>query len=169
MESPCWTDDVPDAKEASAPRGHPAEFRRKVLDLVDSGRAIREIAHGLGISEQTIYVRRRQHLVDTGQLPGPTSQDRAELVVARRRIAELEAEPAAHRQRRHSAPGMLTPVEFELRSIPAIAQNPATRLHASRAHQTFRVGLGELTLAGSLPGPEVSNARTQPRPMLTVR
>ncbi|MGW4027050.1 transposase [Streptomyces sp. NPDC005009] len=132
MESPCWTDDVPDTKEASAPRGNPAEFRRKVLDLVDSGREIREIAHGLGISEQTICVWRPQHLVDTGQLPGPTSQDRAELVVARRRIAEPEAELAVRRRRRHSVLGMLPPVEFELKSIPAIARTPATRLHASR-------------------------------------
>ncbi|MCX2927979.1 transposase [Streptomyces sp. NEAU-W12] len=81
------------------PRSYPAEFRRKALDLVDSGRAIRKIAHDLGISEQTICVWRRQYLVDTGQLPGPTSQYQAELVVARRGIAELEAElqPASGR------------------------------------------------------------------------
>ncbi|MGY3205819.1 hypothetical protein [Streptomyces sp. TE5632] len=47
---------------------------------------------------QTIYVWRRQHLIDTGQLPGPTSGDQAELVAARRRIAELEAELAIHRR-----------------------------------------------------------------------
>jgi transposase-like protein len=51
-----------------------------------------------GISEQTIYLWRRQHLIDTGQLPGTTSSENAELVVARRRIAELEAEVAIHRR-----------------------------------------------------------------------
>ncbi|MGW1916468.1 transposase [Streptomyces sp. NPDC002076] len=80
------------------PRSYPAEFRRKVLDLVEAGRPIRQIAHDLGISEQTIYVWRRQHLIDTGRLPGPTSEDQAELVAARRRIAELEAELAVHRR-----------------------------------------------------------------------
>ena len=80
------------------PRSYPAEFRRKVLDLVEAGRPIRQIAHDLDISEQTIYVWRRQHLIDTGQLPGPTSEDQAELVAARRRIAELEAELAIHRR-----------------------------------------------------------------------
>ncbi|GGJ40655.1 transposase [Streptomyces brasiliensis] len=79
-------------KEASAPRSHPPEFRRKVLDLVEVVRPFSQIAHDLGISEQTIYVWRRQHIIDTGQLPGPTSEDQAELVAARRRIAELEAE-----------------------------------------------------------------------------
>ncbi|MEU5520662.1 transposase [Streptomyces sp. NPDC047860] len=52
------------------PRSYPAEFRRKVLDLVEAGRPIRQIAHDLGISEQTIYVWRRQHLIDMGRLPG---------------------------------------------------------------------------------------------------
>lgn len=83
-------------KEASFPRSYPAEFRRKVLDLVEAGRPVRQVAHDLGISEQTIYLWRRQHLIDTGQLPGPTSEDQAELVAARRRIAELEAELAIH-------------------------------------------------------------------------
>lgn len=37
-----------------------------------------------------------------------------------------------NRQRRHSALGMLTPIEFELRTTPSIAWSPATRLHVSR-------------------------------------
>lgn len=41
---------------------------------------------------------RRQELIDTGQLPGTTSSDNAELVAARRRIAELETEVAIHRR-----------------------------------------------------------------------
>ncbi len=38
------------------PRSYPPEFRRKVLDLVASGRKVAEGARLLGISEQTIYV-----------------------------------------------------------------------------------------------------------------
>jgi transposase-like protein len=36
-------------------RGYPPEFRRKVLDLVASGRKVSEVAFDLEISEQTIY------------------------------------------------------------------------------------------------------------------
>jgi transposase-like protein len=80
------------------PRSYPAEFRLRVLDLVAAGRPIRRIATDLGITDQTIYVWRRQQLVDSGQVPGVSSADQAELVAARRRIAELESEPAIHRR-----------------------------------------------------------------------
>jgi transposase len=80
------------------PRSYPPEFRRKVLDLVASGRKIAEVAQLLGICDQTIYVWRRQHLIDTGQLPGTSSSDLSELAAARKRIAELEAELAIHRR-----------------------------------------------------------------------
>jgi transposase len=80
------------------PRSYPPEFRRKVLDLIASGRKVAEVAQLLGISDQTIYTWRRQHRIDTGQEPGLTSSDHAELVAARRRITELEAELAVHRR-----------------------------------------------------------------------
>ena len=70
------------------PRSYPPEFRRKVLDLVASGRKVAEVAQLLGISDQTIYVWRRQHLIDTGQLPGTNSTEQSELV------GLLEASPA---------------------------------------------------------------------------
>src|ERR671915_1740450 len=79
-------------------RGYPPEFRRKVLDLVKAGRPVREVARHLEISEQTIYVWRRQDLIDSGQVPGVTSADQAELVAARKRIAELETELAVTRR-----------------------------------------------------------------------
>jgi transposase-like protein len=69
-----------------------------VLDLVESGRPVAQVAHDLDISDQTIYNWRRQHLVDTGRVPGVTSSDQAELVAARKRIAELEAELGIHRR-----------------------------------------------------------------------
>lgn len=80
------------------PRRYPAEFRRKVLDLVAAGRPVAQVAGDLQISAQVIYTWRRQQLVDSGQLPGMTSTDHAELVAARKRIAELEAELAVHRR-----------------------------------------------------------------------
>ena len=41
-------------------RGYPPEFRRKVLDLVESGRPVADVARDLGISDETIYSWRRQ-------------------------------------------------------------------------------------------------------------
>jgi transposase-like protein len=75
-------------------RGYPAEFRRKVLDLVESGRAVAEVATVLGVSSETIYTWRRQDRIDKGLAPGISSTELAELTAAKRRIAQLEAELA---------------------------------------------------------------------------
>jgi transposase-like protein len=79
-------------------RGYPPEFRRKVLDLVEAGRPITEVAKVLGISEQSIYSWRRQARIDRGLEPGLTSGEKAELTAAKRRIAELETELQAMRR-----------------------------------------------------------------------
>ena len=80
------------------PRRYPAEFRRKVLDLVAAGRPVAQVAYDLDISAQVIHTWRRQQLIDSGQMPGMSSTDQAELVAARKRIAELESELAIHRR-----------------------------------------------------------------------
>jgi transposase InsO family protein/transposase-like protein len=82
-------------KEGGMPSRYPPEFRRRVLELVAAGRPIAEIAANLGVSAQTIYTWRNQALIDLGERAGVTSSDLAELVAARRRIAELETELAA--------------------------------------------------------------------------
>ena len=79
-------------------RGYPPEFRRKVLDLVASGRKVSEVAFDLEISDQTIHSWLRQDRIDRGLEPGLTTPERAELRAAKRRIAELEAELAIHRR-----------------------------------------------------------------------
>ena len=79
-------------------RGYPPEFRRRVLDLVEAGRRIAEVADDLGISDQTIYTWRRQDRIDRGLEAGLSSAEKAELVAARKRIRELEAELAVHRR-----------------------------------------------------------------------
>lgn len=79
-------------------RGYPEQFRRKVLDLIDSGRSVAEVAHDLGISDQTIYTWRRQDRIDKGMASGLTSAEKAELTAAKRRVAELETELAIHRR-----------------------------------------------------------------------
>jgi transposase-like protein len=84
--------------EDVVPRRYPAGFRRRVLDLVAAGRPVAQVAYDLQISAQVIYTWRRQQLIDSGQIPGMTSSDHAELVAARKRIAELENELAIHRR-----------------------------------------------------------------------
>ena len=42
-----------------ARRGYPPEFRRRVVDLVEGGRKVSEVAADLEVSEQTIYTWRR--------------------------------------------------------------------------------------------------------------
>jgi transposase-like protein len=77
------------------PRSYPPEYRRRVLDLIESGKSVAEVAAGLEVTDQTIYNWWNQHLVDTGRKPGATSTDNAELVAAGRRIDEFETQFAA--------------------------------------------------------------------------
>ena len=76
------------------PRSYPAEFRHKVLDLVEAGRPVAEIAQQLGVTGQTIYNWRNQDLIDRGIRPGVTTAESVELAAANRRIRELETELA---------------------------------------------------------------------------
>lgn len=74
------------------PRPYPAGFRRRALDLVATGRTVRDVAASLGIAESCLYRWKSQDLIDGGLKPGPTSSDSAELAAAHRRIRELEDE-----------------------------------------------------------------------------
>jgi transposase-like protein len=81
-----------------ARRGYPAEFRRRVIESVEGGRKVAEIAADLGISEQTIYTWRRQARIDAGLEAGLSTSEQSELTAAKRRIRELETELAIHRR-----------------------------------------------------------------------
>jgi putative transposase len=72
--------------------GYSPEFRRKVLDLIEAGRKVVDVARDLGISSGTIYNWRRQDRIDRGLEPGLSSGEHEELLAAKRRIAQLEAE-----------------------------------------------------------------------------
>ena len=76
-------------------KAYPPEFRKKVLDLLDAGRTVADVAADLGVTGQTIYNWRNQHLIDTGRREGVSSTDHVELVAARKRIVRLEADLAA--------------------------------------------------------------------------
>jgi transposase-like protein len=74
------------------PRTYDSEFRRRVLELVRSGRSVAAVCAELGLAEATVYRWRAQDLVDRGERPGRASVERGELAAAHRRIRELETE-----------------------------------------------------------------------------
>jgi len=74
------------------PKRYPAEFRRRVVELLEGGRPAAEIAHDLEIGTSTIYLWRRQHEIDTGLRPGLNSVEAAELQAARKELAALRME-----------------------------------------------------------------------------
>jgi transposase-like protein len=55
------------------PRPYPPEFRRRALDLVESGRTIRDVATSLGIAESCLHRWRHRDLVDRGLKPSTTA------------------------------------------------------------------------------------------------
>ena len=62
-----------------APRGYPAEFRRRVIDLVEAGRPVAAVAADLGIGGQSIYRWRRQARIDASD---PVRPDTAAVISA---------------------------------------------------------------------------------------
>jgi transposase-like protein len=126
-ESGCWMINHLVTRGGQCAQTYPPGFRRKVLDLVAAGRAVAQVAGDLGMSAQVIYTWRRQQLIDSGQMPGITSSDQAELVAARKRIAELETELAIHR-RATELPGLVaTEGRFEAVAVMAAESLPAQR------------------------------------------
>jgi transposase len=73
-------------------RSHAPELRRRVVELVRSGRSVCVVAAEIGVSEATVYRWRAQDRIDRGERPGLSSLERSELARARRRIRDLETE-----------------------------------------------------------------------------
>lgn len=72
---------------------YPPEFRREALELLRvSGKPVSRVAKDLGVSEQTLYVWRKQAEVDEGKREGLTSEEREELRALRRENRTLQME-----------------------------------------------------------------------------
>ena len=72
---------------------YPPEFRREALELLKlSEKPITQIAKDLGVSEQTLYVWRKQAQIDEGKREGLTSEEREELRRLRRENRALQME-----------------------------------------------------------------------------
>jgi len=65
-----------------------------VLDRIEAGKPVAEIAVLLGVSDQTIYNWRNQDRIDRGLRAGMSTVESAELAAARKRIRDLETELA---------------------------------------------------------------------------
>jgi hypothetical protein len=68
---------------------YPRAFRRKVLDLPETGQLVRHAVADLGLSGHTVYHLRAQDAIDQGFQPGLTTSEHAELAAARIRIRQL--------------------------------------------------------------------------------
>jgi putative transposase len=75
------------------PKPYPSEFRRRALDLLESGRSVRDVARSLGIAESCLHRWKSQDQLDRGlSSASPARVESAALAAARARIAELETE-----------------------------------------------------------------------------
>jgi transposase-like protein len=75
------------------PKPYPPEFRRRALDLLDSGRSVRDVATSLGIAESCLHRWKARDLLDRGlKTPTPEQAESVALTAAKARIAELETE-----------------------------------------------------------------------------
>jgi transposase len=78
-----------------APPPYPPEFRRRILDLVRSGRTPESLEKQFGMSAQTVRNWKRQDDLDAGRRKdGLSSEEREELTRLRRRVRVLEEERA---------------------------------------------------------------------------
>jgi transposase len=80
------------------PRQYAPELRQRVIDLIEAGKPVAEVAAMVDPTEQTIYKWWNRNLVDTGRRFGTPTVENSELVAARKQIAELEKELAATRR-----------------------------------------------------------------------
>ena len=74
------------------PKRYPREFRRAVCGRLVAGEKVVSLSRELGVSEATLYLWKRQALIDAGRAEGVKSFEADELAQAHKTIAELEAE-----------------------------------------------------------------------------
>jgi transposase len=74
-------------------RPYPPEFRREAVQLVRSGRSVKDVAESLGCSDQSLHIWVKRDQLDRHERDdGLTSAERDELRELRRRVRRLEQE-----------------------------------------------------------------------------
>jgi transposase len=72
---------------------YPPEFRRQAVELVRSGRTVKDVAESLGCSDQSLHNWVKQHQLDRRERDdGLASAEREELRELRKRVKRLEQE-----------------------------------------------------------------------------
>lgn len=74
------------------PKPYPPAFRRQALDLLASGRRVRDVAASLGISETCLHRWKAADWKARGLRPGTDDEESEALAAARKRIRGLEEE-----------------------------------------------------------------------------
>jgi len=138
-----------------ARRGYPPEFRRRVVDLVEGGRKVVEIAAELGIDEQTIYTWRRQARIDAGSEAGVTTSEKAELAAAKWGIRELETELAIHRRATELLKEQTLPKDLRGDHLDRRGESSRRR----RMPSARRLGIRVLRMAESISFAEIAPPR----------
>lgn len=71
---------------------YPPEFKRRLVELVRSGRRVGELTREFDVPPATLHRWVAQAKVDAGERAGTTTDDKAELARLRREVAELREE-----------------------------------------------------------------------------
>ena len=71
---------------------YPPEYKRRIVEVVRSGRTVTEVAREFSIPLSTLFRWLKQHEVDAGEREGLTTDEKAELARLRREVAELREE-----------------------------------------------------------------------------
>jgi transposase-like protein len=74
------------------PKQYAREFRRAACERLVAGEKVSSLSKELGVSDGTLYLWKRQALIDAGRAEGVKSFEADELAQAHKTIAELEAE-----------------------------------------------------------------------------
>ena len=74
------------------PKQYAREFRRAVCARLVAGERVSSLSKEVGVSEATLYLWKRQALIDAGRAEGVKSFEADKLAQGHRTIAELEAE-----------------------------------------------------------------------------
>jgi len=74
------------------PKRYGRDFRRAICERLVAGERVTEVSEQTGVSPATLFLWKRQALIDAGLKPGVRSTEVDELAKAHQTIEELEAE-----------------------------------------------------------------------------